>query len=127
MARRNAGNHSGNEETDPGVIGLQAQHQLVQLKKERNDRMSEIVQDTATEMANLRSRAIAFQQDRRTTELRVVASAITRVVEATERRKDIEQQMETLVNQVTSVTQVVEAMMKTGFKNREDNAKETRY
>ncbi|KAF5241259.1 hypothetical protein FAUST_3941 [Fusarium austroamericanum] len=127
MVRRNAGNHSGNEESDPGAIGIQAQHQLVQLKKERNDRMSEIVQETATEMADLRSRAVAFQQGRRTTELEVVASIITRLIEIIERRRDIERQMEALVNQVAFSTQVVEGMMKAGFKSREDNAKETRY
>jgi hypothetical protein len=31
MARGNAGNHSSNEESDPGAIGIQAQHQLVQV------------------------------------------------------------------------------------------------
>ncbi|KAG8674605.1 hypothetical protein FPOAC2_00633 [Fusarium poae] len=122
MARRN----TGNEESDPGVIGFQAQTQLVQLKKERNDRMSEIVQETATEMANLRSRVVAFQQDQRATELDAIASAITRVIEAIERRKVIEQQMETLVDQVTSTTRVVEDMMKSSFKGREDNARKAR-
>ncbi|RGP62049.1 t-complex 1 [Fusarium longipes] len=127
MARGNAANYSRNEESDPGVIGIQAQNQLIQLKKERNDRMSEIVQETATEMANLRSRAAAFQQDRRTTELEVVASAVARVMEAIERRKDIEQQMKTLVDQVGSSAQAIEEMMKMGFKGREDDVKKTRY
>ncbi|KAL6919340.1 hypothetical protein ACHAPO_009934 [Fusarium lateritium] len=118
--------NAGNEESDPGVIGFQAQTKLVQLKKERNDRMSEIVQETATEMENLRSRVVAFQQDRHATELEAIASAITRVIEAIERRKAIEQQMETLVDQVASTTQVVEDMMKASFKGREDNARKAR-
>lgn len=59
--------------------------------------------------------------------LEVVASIITRLIEIIERRRDIERQMETLVNQVAFSTQVVEGMMKAGFKSREDNANETRY
>lgn len=60
------------------------------------------------------------------TRLEAVASAITRAVEAVERRKDIEQQMATLVDQVTSAAQAIEEMMKVGFKGREDDVKKSR-
>ncbi|KAL4730516.1 hypothetical protein ACLX1H_002552 [Fusarium chlamydosporum] len=111
-------------DVDPGAATI---HQrLKQLKDERDESMKAIVEETAAEMADLRSRAVAFQQDRRTTELEAVASAITRAVEAVERRKDIEQQMATLVDQVTSAAQAIEEMMKVGFKGREDDVKKSR-
>jgi hypothetical protein len=67
-----------------------------------------------------------FQLTLAPSRLDAIASAITRVIEAIERRKVIEQQMETLVDQVTSTTRVVEDMMKSSFKGREDNARKAR-
>lgn len=53
----------------------------------------------------------------------VVASAVTKLIEAVERRREIEQQMETLVNQVTAATEALEEMMRIGIKGREDDVK----
>ena len=53
----------------------------------------------------------------------VVASAVTKLVEAVERRREIEQQMETLVNQVTATTEALEEMMRIGIKGRVDDVK----
>ncbi|KAJ4016677.1 hypothetical protein NW752_003805 [Fusarium irregulare] len=85
--------------------------------------MNEVVKETAAEMADLRSRVMAFQQNRRSTEKGVVASAVTKLVEAVERRREIEQQMETLVNQVTASTEAFEEMMRIGIKGRVDDVK----
>ncbi|KAH7196868.1 uncharacterized protein B0J16DRAFT_313211 [Fusarium flagelliforme] len=123
MPRRNSGNGSGGEDSDPGAITMQAQQRLERLKKERSESMNEIVEETAAEMANLRSRVMAFQQDQRSTEKEVVASAVTKLIEAVERRREIEQQMETLVNQATAATEALEEMMRIGIKGREDDVK----
>ncbi|KAJ4137630.1 hypothetical protein NW768_003218 [Fusarium equiseti] len=122
MPRRNSGNGSG-EDSDPGAITMQAHQRLEKLKKERSESMNEIVEETAAEMANLRSRVMAFQQDRRSTEKEVVTSAVTKLIQAVERRREIEQRMETLVNQVTAATETLEEMMRIGIKGREGDVK----
>lgn len=166
MARRNAGNHSDNEESDPGAIGIQAQHQLVQVGfnkipsspsfwlidhpflSSRKNEMTACLRSCKRQPPRWQTCALALLHFNKTdalqsrcpfpqflisqlkpgpSRLEVVASTITRVIEAIERRREIERQMETLVNQVAFSTQVVEGMMKAGFKGREDNAKETRY
>lgn len=57
---------------------------------------------------------------------RAVAISVTRIIEAVERRKGIEQQMETLVSRLINKTQEVESMMKTGLRGREDDVKKTK-
>ncbi|RBR24585.1 uncharacterized protein FIESC28_02635 [Fusarium coffeatum] len=123
MPHRNSGNGSGGEDSDPGAITMQAQQRLEKLKNERSESMNEVVKETAVEMADLRSRVMAFQQNRRSTEKEVVASAVTKLVEAAERRREIEQQMETLINQVTATTEALEEMMRIGIKGRIDDVK----
>jgi redox-regulated HSP33 family molecular chaperone len=58
--------------------------------------------------------------------VRAVAISVTRIIEAVERRKGIEQQMETLVSRLINKTQEVESMMKTGLRGREDDVKKTK-
>lgn len=48
---------------------------------------------------------------------------MNRIIEAVERRKGIEQQMETLVSRLMNKTQEVESMMKIGLRGREDDMK----
>lgn len=49
-----------------------------------------------------------------------------KIVEAVERRKEIEQRMETLVSKANSTTREVEDMMKAGFRGREKEMKQAR-
>lgn len=55
--------------------------------------------------------------------METVASSVLKIIEAVERRKQIEEQMETLVSQVTSTTREVEALMKIGFRGRAEGIK----
>ncbi|KAM0203747.1 hypothetical protein ACHAPI_000746 [Fusarium lateritium] len=77
-------------------------------------------------MNKLRARVVAYQQGRRTTEMETVASSVLKIIEAVERRKQIEEQMETLVSQVTSTTREIEAMMETGFRGRAEEIKKAK-
>lgn len=58
--------------------------------------------------------------------METVASSVLKIIEAVERRKQIEEQMETLVFQVTSTTREVEAMMKIGFRGRAEEIKKAK-
>lgn len=55
--------------------------------------------------------------------METVASSVLKIIKAIERRKQIEEQMETLVSQVTSTIREVEAMMKIGFRGRAEDIK----
>ncbi|KAM0440111.1 hypothetical protein ACHAQK_005908 [Fusarium lateritium] len=77
-------------------------------------------------MNKLRARVVAYQQDRQTTEMETVASSVLKIIEAVERRKQIEEQMETLVSQVTSTTREIEAMMEIGFRGRAEEIKKAK-
>ncbi|CCT62380.1 uncharacterized protein FFUJ_01073 [Fusarium fujikuroi IMI 58289] len=142
MAASDESNYSSNEDGKPD-FAAKAHGRLLQLKKGRDERMNAIVQESATEMDKLRSSIARFQQDRRTKEytiqkslisgiqltigrVRAVAISVTRIMEAVERRKGIEQQMETLVSRLVNKTQEVESMMKIGLRGREDDIKKTK-
>lgn len=105
--------------------------------------MNAIVQESATEMDKLRSSIARFQRDRQTKEyavqqslisgmqltisrVRAVAISVSRIMEAVERRKGIEQRMETLVSRLINKTQEVESMMKIGLRGREDDMRKTK-
>ncbi|KAF5662363.1 t-complex 1 [Fusarium heterosporum] len=117
---------NGEREDDPHVEAMKAQKRLFQLRKKRDERLTAIIKESATAMNHLRARVVAYQQDRRTSEIETVASSVIRIIEAVERRKQIEEQMETLVRQMTSTSQEVEKMMKIGFKGREDDIKKAK-
>ncbi|CVK95371.1 hypothetical protein FPRO06_00976 [Fusarium proliferatum] len=125
MAASDESNYSSNEDGKPD-FAAKAHGRLLQLKKGRDERMNAIVQESATEMDKLRSSIARFQQDRRTKEVRAVAISVTRIMEVVERRKGIEQQMETLVSRLVNKTQEVESMMKIGLRGREDDMKKTK-
>ncbi|PNP77296.1 hypothetical protein FNYG_09172 [Fusarium nygamai] len=122
MAASDESNYSSNEDNNPN-FAAKAQGRLLQLKKGRDERMNAIVQESATETDKLRTSIARFQQDRRTKEVRAVAISVNRIIEAVERRKGIEQQMETLVSRLMNKTQEVESMMKIGLRGREDDMK----
>ncbi|KAF5025031.1 hypothetical protein F66182_2899 [Fusarium sp. NRRL 66182] len=144
MAVDDESNYSSNDDADPSFLAMQAQQRLFQLKKQRDERMNMIVKESAASMEKLRARIVAYQDERRTKEYishvvisnahleltssRAVAfsASVTRIIEAVEHRRDIEQQMETLVSQVSSTTREVEEMMKTGLRGREKDAKQAR-
>ncbi|KAF4455420.1 t-complex protein 1 [Fusarium austroafricanum] len=105
---------------------LSTQQRIMQLKKERDERMNAIVKESAAELDKLRARVVTYQQDRRKKEVETIAASVLRIIEAVERRKDIEQEMATLVSQVTNTTREVEDMMKIGFRGREEDVKKAR-
>ncbi|KAM0343884.1 hypothetical protein ACHAPU_008153 [Fusarium lateritium] len=117
---------NGEGEDDPHVEAMKAQKRLFQLRKKRDERLAAIIKESAAAMNKLRARVVAYQQDRRTTEMETVASSVVRIVEAVERRKQIEEQMETLVHQITGTSQEVEKMMKIGLRGREDDIKKAK-
>ncbi|KAG5749902.1 hypothetical protein H9Q69_008874 [Fusarium xylarioides] len=125
MAASDESNYSSNEDDNPN-FAAKAQGRLLQLKKGRDERMNAIVQESATEMDKLRTSIARFQQDRRTKEVRAVAISVTRIIKAVERRKGIEQQMETLVSRLVNKTQEVESMMKIGIRGREDDMRKAK-
>jgi hypothetical protein len=55
--------------------------------------------------------------------METVASSVLKIIEAVERRKQIEEQMEKLVLQVTSTTREIEEMMRIGFRGRAEDIK----
>ncbi|KAF5560823.1 t-complex 1 [Fusarium napiforme] len=125
MAASDESNYSSNEDNNPN-FAAKTQGRLLQLKKRRDERMNAIVQESGTETDKLRTSIARFQQDRRTKEVRAVAISVSRIIEAVERRKGIEQQMETLVSRLINKTQEVESMMKIGLRGREDDMKKTK-
>ncbi|KAF5616617.1 t-complex 1 [Fusarium sp. NRRL 52700] len=125
MAAGDESNYSSNEDDNPN-FAARTQGRLLQLKKGRDERMNAIVQESATGMDKLRTSVARFQQDRRTREVRGVAISVIRIIEAVERRKGIEQQMETLVSRLVNKTREVESMMKIGLRGREDDMKKTK-
>ncbi|KAF5684001.1 t-complex 1 [Fusarium denticulatum] len=125
MAASDESNYSSNEDNNSN-FAAKTQGRLLQLKKGRDERMNAIVQESATETDKLRTSIARFQQDRRTEEVRAVAISVSRIIETVERRKGIEQQMETLVSRLMNKTQEVESMMKIGLRGREDDMKKTK-
>ncbi|KAH7269986.1 uncharacterized protein BKA55DRAFT_683061 [Fusarium redolens] len=125
MAASDESNYSSNEDDNPN-FAAKAQGRLLQLKKGRDERMNAIVHESATEMDKLRTNIARFQQDRRTKEVHAVAISVTRIVETVERRKGIEQHMETLVSRLITKTQEVESMMEIGFRGREEDVKKAK-
>ncbi|KAG9507433.1 hypothetical protein J7337_000985 [Fusarium musae] len=122
MAASDESNYSSNEDNNAN-FAAKTQGRLLQLKKGRDERMNAIVQDSATETDKLRTSIARFQQDRRTKEVHSVAISVSRIIEAVERRKGIEQQMDTLVSRLINKTREVESMMKIGLRGREDDMK----
>nr|RBQ98073.1 hypothetical protein FVER53263_01015 [Fusarium verticillioides] len=122
MAASHESNYSSNEDNNAN-FAAKTQGRLLQLKKGRDERMNAIVQDSATETDKLRTSITRFQQDRRTKEVRSIAISVSRIIEAVERRKGIEQQMDTLVSRLINKTREVESMMKIGLRGREDDMK----
>ncbi|KAI1044877.1 hypothetical protein LB505_005176 [Fusarium chuoi] len=142
MAASDESNYSSNEDGKPD-FAAKTHGRLLQLKKGRDERMNAIVQESATEMDKLRSSIARFQRDRQTKEyavqqslisgmqltisrVRAVAISVSRIMEAVERRKGIEQRMETLVSRLINKTQEVESMMKIGLRGREDDMRKTK-
>ncbi|RSL66775.1 hypothetical protein CEP54_003606 [Fusarium duplospermum] len=126
MAADDDSNYSSNDENDPSFIAMQAQQRLFQLKRDRDERLGALVEDSTTAMEELRSRVVAYQKERRSKQADVCAASVMKIVEAVERRKEIEQQMEALVSKVNSKTKEVEDMMKAGFRGREKDMKQAR-
>ncbi|KAI1022786.1 hypothetical protein LB503_000882 [Fusarium chuoi] len=125
MAASDESNYSSNEDGKPD-FAAKTHGRLLQLKKGRDERMNAIVQESATEMDKLRGSIARFQRDRQTKEVRAVAISVSRIMEAVERRKGIEQRMETLVSRLINKTQEVESMMKIGLRGREDDMRKTK-
>ncbi|KAL6358135.1 hypothetical protein LRP88_08315 [Fusarium phalaenopsidis] len=65
MAADDDSNYSSNDENDPSFIAMQAQQRLFQLKRDRDERLGALVEDSATAMEELRSRVVAYQKERR--------------------------------------------------------------
>ncbi|EEU47855.1 uncharacterized protein NECHADRAFT_74846 [Fusarium vanettenii 77-13-4] len=133
MVADDESNYSSNDENDPSFIAMQAQQRLFQLKRDRDERLGALVEDSATAMEELRSRVVAYQKERRSKQTRLIgkradvcAASVMKIVEAVERRKEIEQRMETLVSKVNNTTREVEDMMKAGFRGREKDMKQAR-
>ncbi|KAF9762724.1 hypothetical protein IL306_003344 [Fusarium sp. DS 682] len=125
MAASDESNYSGNEDDNPN-FAAKAQQRLLQLKKGRDERMNAVVEESATEMDKLRTSITKFQQDRRTREFQAVAASVIKIIEAVERRKNTERQMETLISRLTSQTRDVENMMQIGFRGREEDVKKAK-
>ncbi|KAH7256977.1 hypothetical protein BKA59DRAFT_541977 [Fusarium tricinctum] len=124
MAAGDEYTYSSNEdEDDSHDESIRTQHRLKQIKKKRDKRTSAIVKESSVAMNKLRARVAAYQQDRTNTEMETVASSVLKIIEAVERRKQIEEQMETLVLQVTSTTREIEEMMRIGFRGRAEDIK----
>ncbi|KAF4983774.1 hypothetical protein FZEAL_897 [Fusarium zealandicum] len=126
MAADDGSNYSSNDDSDPSFIAMQAQQRLFQLKKERDERMNAVVQESAAAMEDLRTRIVTYQQERRTKEADAYAASVMKLTQATERRRDIEERMEAVVSKVNSTTREVEEMMKTGFRGRETDMKQAK-
>ncbi|KAM0427494.1 hypothetical protein ACHAPT_007454 [Fusarium lateritium] len=126
MAEDDESNYSSNEDHDPSLIAMQAQQRLLQLKRDRDERLTAVVQDSTAAMDELRSRVVAYQEERRTKQAGACAGSVMKIVEAVERRKEIEQRMEALVSKVSSTTREVEEMMKEGFRGREKDMRQAR-
>ncbi|KAJ3470771.1 hypothetical protein MRS44_000870 [Fusarium solani] len=131
MAVDDDSNYSSNDENDPSFIAMQAQQRLFQLKRDRDERLGALVEDSATAMEELHNRIVAYQKERRSKQLTgrradACAASVMKIVEAVERRMEIEQRMETLVSKVNSTTREVEDMMKAGFRGREKDIKQAR-
>ncbi|KAM6531510.1 hypothetical protein FSOLCH5_000973 [Fusarium solani] len=65
MAVDDDSNYSSNDENDPSFIAMQAQQRLFQLKRDRDERLGALVEDSATAMEELHNRIVAYQKERR--------------------------------------------------------------
>ncbi|KAJ4314090.1 hypothetical protein N0V84_009082 [Fusarium piperis] len=126
MAADDDSNYSRNDENDTSFIFMQAQQRTFQLATDRDERLGALVEDSATAMEELRSRVVAYQKERRSKQADACAASVMKIVEAVERRNEIEQRMEALVSKVNSTTREIEDMMKAGFNGREKDMKQTR-
>ncbi|KAM5355886.1 hypothetical protein ACJ41O_002532 [Fusarium nematophilum] len=126
MAADEESNYSSNQDIDPGLIAMQAQQRVIQLKKDRDDLLDDVVSDSAAAMDDLRKRVVSYQHKRRTKETNAHAISVLKIAQSVERRRDIEECMVAIVSKVNSRAQQVEEMMKIGFRAREKGVKKTR-
>ncbi|KAK7424957.1 hypothetical protein QQX98_000233 [Neonectria punicea] len=117
---------SANEDSDPGAIAIQIQQRILQLKRDRDERVNAIIRESGAALEKLRSRVFAYQAERNSQESKSRAAYVNAMIEATERRKDIEAKMTDLVLKINSSTKELEAMMMKGYLGREEEVKRTK-
>ncbi|KAK7425664.1 hypothetical protein QQZ08_007882 [Neonectria magnoliae] len=117
---------SANDDSDPGAIAIQIQQRILQLKRDRDERVNAIIRESGDALEKLRSRVIAYQAERNSQESKSRAAHVNAMIEATERRKDIEAKMMDLVLKINSSTKELEAMMMKGYLGREEEVKRTK-
>ncbi|CAM1506885.1 Fc.00g065260.m01.CDS01 [Cosmosporella sp. VM-42] len=108
---------------DPSDIAQRAQKRITELKKARDERIRAIVAESETAMENLRTRVVAYKEERRMSKAKAWATPVMRMIEATERKMEVEARMEELVVQMNSKIREVEEMMKIGYHGRERDVK----
>ncbi|KAH6898615.1 hypothetical protein B0T10DRAFT_555918 [Thelonectria olida] len=114
---------SGSEDADPSVVAIECQKRIAKLKSDRVNRMNAVVQECNGALSDVRSRVIANQEERRNKESQVYAASVKKLLDAIERRKEMEAKMEDLVKKLHSTTQELEEMMLKAYGGREDDLK----
>ncbi|KAH7022972.1 hypothetical protein EDB80DRAFT_696161 [Ilyonectria destructans] len=114
---------SADNDSDPGIITVQIQRLILQLKMDRDERTYAILRESSMAFDNLRSRVITYQAERRKKESKSHAAHVKTLIEATERRKEIEARMSDLIMKLDMTTQELEAMMLRGYLGREGDMK----
>ncbi|KAF7543156.1 hypothetical protein G7Z17_g10971 [Cylindrodendrum hubeiense] len=93
---------------------------------DRDERTNAILQESSDAFDNLRSRVLAYQTERRNKESKSCAAHVKAMIEATERRKDIEARMANLVIKMNVTTQELEEMMMKGYFGREEDMRKNK-
>ncbi|KPM38981.1 T-complex protein 1 subunit delta [Neonectria ditissima] len=114
---------SANDDSDPSAIAMQIQQRILQLKRDRDERVNAVLRESGVAIDKLRSRVVAYQTEQRNKEAKSRAAHVKTMIDATERRESIEVKMADLVSKVNSSTQELEAMMMKGYLGREEEVK----
>ncbi|KAK5990718.1 hypothetical protein PT974_08987 [Cladobotryum mycophilum] len=111
------------EEDDPSLVALQAQKRILQLKRERDERIQAVVEKTDAAMADLRSRIMEQHEQNQRQIAKQRAQSVMNIVELVERREDIEVEMADTVVKTHAIVRELEEMMLTGYDGRLADAK----
>lgn len=114
---------SADNDSDSGILTVQIQRLILQLKMDRDERTYTILRESAMAFDNLRSRVRAYHEERRNKESKSRAAHVETLIRATERQKEIEARMSALIKKLDSTTQELEAMMLRGYLGREGEMK----
>ncbi|KAF7559551.1 hypothetical protein G7046_g4603 [Stylonectria norvegica] len=134
---------SSNDGDDPTVIAMKAQKRLmqasskshtrmkqrtelklVQLKRDRDERVATVIAEADTALESLRTRVAQYQKERSKKRATLCAAHVASLIKAAERKMNIEAKMEELMMEVHLKVGEVEDMMKMGYRGRERDLKE---